>query len=241
VPILNAGDAERISLWNKGVGSGRPLRGVWLTNSSALTLDGGSFTVIDANAFAGEGLIESIKPGEKRLVSYGLDLAVLVNATAGDGNGSGRVTKVVVRDGVMIATQEDRVTWKYTARNEDANARTLVIEHPLRPGWTGGSDPAPAETAPNAARYRLTLPSRQEASLTVSEQHAGETTYRLVASTIARSPSSCVAGSRSPRCAARCSRSPTSAPSWPQPRHGSRRSTRRSPRSIAISSASART
>jgi hypothetical protein len=179
VPILNAEvDAERISIWNRGVGSGRPLRGVWLTNSSALTLDGGSFSVIDANAFAGEGLIDSIKPGEKRLVSYGADLAVLVKGAPGDA--SGRVTKVVVRDGVMIATQEDRATWKYTARNEDANARTLVIEHPLRPGWTVGSDPAPAETAPNAARYRLTLPSKQEASLTVTERHAGETTYRLV-------------------------------------------------------------
>jgi len=178
VPILSAEvDAERISIWSKGMGSGRPLRGVWLTNSSALTLDGGSFTVIDANAFAGEGLIESIKPGEKRLVSYGSDLAVLVKGAAGEG--SGRVTKVVVRDGVMIASQEDRATWKYTARNEDTSARTLVIEHPLRPGWTVGADPAPAETAPNAARYRVPLGAKQEASLTVTERHAGETTYRL--------------------------------------------------------------
>jgi hypothetical protein len=179
VPILNAEvDAERISIWNKGIGSGRPLRGVWLTNSSALTLDGGSLTVIDANAFAGEGLIESIKPGEKRLMSYGSDLAVLVKGAAGES--SGRVTKVVVRDGVMIASQEDRASWKYIARNEDASARTLIIEHPLRPGWTVGVDPPPAETAPNAARYRLPLPAKQEAALTVTERHAGETTYRLV-------------------------------------------------------------
>ena len=179
VPILNAEvDAERVSIWNRGAASGRPLRGVWLTNSSTLTLDGGSFSVIDANAFAGEGLVDSIKPGEKRLVSYGADLAVLVKGAAGDA--SGRVTKVVVRDGVMIASQEDRATWKYTARNEDANARTLVIEHPLRPGWTVASDPAPAEMSPDAARYRVSLPAKQEASLTVTERHAGETTYRLV-------------------------------------------------------------
>jgi Domain of unknown function (DUF4139) len=179
VPILTTEvDAERVSVWSRGIGSGRPLRGVWLTNSSALTLDGGSFSVIDANAFAGEGLVESVKPGEKRLVSYGSDLAVLVKAAPGDA--SGRVTKVVVRDGLMIASQEDRATVKYTARNEDAAARTLVIEHPLRSGWSVGTDPAPAETSVASARYRLPLPPKQEASLVVTERHAGDTTYRLV-------------------------------------------------------------
>jgi len=179
VPILNAEvDAERISLWNRGAGSGRPLRGVWLTNSSTLTLDGGPFTVIDANAFAGEGLIDSLKPGEKRLVSYGADLAVLVKGTAGEG--SGHVTKIVARNGLLIASQEDRATWTYTARNEDSSARTLIVEHPLRPGWTVGTDPAPAETSASSVRYRLALPARQEATLRLTERHAGDVSYRLV-------------------------------------------------------------
>jgi hypothetical protein len=67
VPILSAEiDAEKVSLWNRASGSGRPLRAVWLTNSSGLTLDGGSMTLIDGDAFAGEGLLEPLKPGEKR-------------------------------------------------------------------------------------------------------------------------------------------------------------------------------
>jgi hypothetical protein len=178
VPILNTEvDAERVSLWSRGVGSGRPLRGVWLTNSSALTLDGGSFTVVDGDTFAGQGLVESLKPGEKRLVSYGADLAVLVKATQGDS--AGQVVKIVAQNGVLIASQEDRATWKYTARNEDASARTLIVEHPIRPGWTVASEPAAAETSPTAVRYRLALPPKQEATLTVTERHAGDTTYRL--------------------------------------------------------------
>lgn len=178
VPILQAEvDAERVSLWSKGAGSGRPLRGVWLTNSSKLTLDGGSFSVIDANAFAGEGLMESLKPGERRLISYGADLAVLVKAEAGPG--SGRILKLVARDGVLVSSQENRVTWKYTARNEDASPRTLIVEHPVRSGWTMASEPAAAEMSANAARYRLPLPAKQEATLTVTERHAGDTTYRI--------------------------------------------------------------
>ena len=179
VPILQAEvDAERVSLWTRGEGSGRPLRGVWLTNSSALTLDAGSFSVIDANAFAGEGLMDSLKPGERRLVSYGADLAVLVKAERGPG--SGRVLKIVARDGILMSSQEERVTWKYTARNEDAAPRTLIVEHPMRAGWTMASEPAAAEMSPNAARYRLPLPAKQEAALTVTERHAGDTNYRLV-------------------------------------------------------------
>jgi hypothetical protein len=178
VPILNtAVDAERVSLWSRGAGSGRPLRGVWLTNSSTLTLDGGSFSVVDGDAFAGQGLLESLKPGEKRLMSYGADLAVLVKAALG--NSSGRVVKVVAQNGVLIASQEDRATWNYTARNEDTTARTLIVEHPIRPGWTVASEPAAAETSPTAVRYRLALPPKQEATLTVTERRAGDTTYRL--------------------------------------------------------------
>ena len=167
VPILNAEvDAERVSVWNRGQGSGRPLRGVWLTNSSALTLDGGSFSVVDANAFAGEGLLESVKPGEKRLLSYGADLAVLVKMEPGPY--SGRVVKIVARDGVLISSQEERAVWKYTARNEDTAARTLIVEHAVRPGWTMAEQPAVAEMSPTAARYRLSLPAKQEATLTVT-------------------------------------------------------------------------
>ena len=178
VPILNAAvDAERVSIWSRGAGSGRPLRGVWLTNSSALTLDGGSFSVVDNDTFAGQGLLDSLKPGEKRLVSHGADLAVIVKAAQGDS--AGRVVKIVAQNGVLIASQEERAAWQYTARNEDSSARTLIVEHPIRPGWTVASEPAAAETSPTSVRYRVALPARQEATLTVTERRAGDTTYRL--------------------------------------------------------------
>src|SRR5688500_367990 len=125
VPILNAKvSAERISLWNRTPGSGRPLRAVWLTNASGLTLDGGSLSVIEANAFAGEGLVDPLKPGEKRLVSYGSDLGVLVDSRLDDN--SGRYTRVIVREGVVIAEQENRNRWVYRVRNEASTARTLI-------------------------------------------------------------------------------------------------------------------
>jgi hypothetical protein len=178
VPILNAKvNADRVSLWNRAPGNGRPLRAVWLTNASGLTLDGGTLSVVDANAFAGEGLIDPLKPGEKRLVSYGTDLAVFMDARLDES--SGRYTRVTARDGVIIAEQEDRSRWVYRARNEDAAPRTIVIEHPIRNGWTLGKDPAPVETTAAAARFALAVGGRGEGTLAVTERRVGETRFTI--------------------------------------------------------------
>src|SRR5258708_36954345 len=81
VPIAQTDiEAEKVSLWTGPSGSGRPLRGLWLKNTSPLTLDGGSFSVLENEVFAGEGLTDPIKPGERRIVSYATDLGLLVEA-----------------------------------------------------------------------------------------------------------------------------------------------------------------
>jgi hypothetical protein len=178
VPILNAKvNAERVSIWNRSTGSGRPLRAVWLTNTSGLTLDGGSLSVIEGNAFAGEGLVEPLKPSEKRLVSYGSDLAVMVDARLDES--SGRYTRVVARDGVVIAYEETRQGWDYRIRNEDATPRTLIIEHPVRAGWTLNATPAPAETTASAHRFRVPVAARAEATLSLTERLAGEARFSI--------------------------------------------------------------
>ena len=87
VPIVNSPiGAEKVSIWNERSGAPRPARALWLTNSSGLTLDGGSFSVMEEQTFAGEGVFDPIRPGEKRLVSYALDLAL--NASSKNANGA---------------------------------------------------------------------------------------------------------------------------------------------------------
>lgn len=178
VPTLNAPvEAERLSIWSTAPGSGRPLRAVWLTNTTGATLDGGAITVLDANAFAGEGLIQPLKPGEKRLVSYGTDLGVLVDARI-DAS-SGRFSRLTARDGVMVAQQEDHTRWVYRIRNEDTTPRTVLVEHAIRPGWTISAAPAPAESTPNATRYRMAVAAKGEATLTIDEVRPGETRFAI--------------------------------------------------------------
>ncbi len=179
VPIVQTDlDAERVSLWSGTAGSGRPLRGLWLKNTSALTLDGGSFSVLENEVFAGEGLTDPIKPGERRLVSYATDLGLMVQAETNDR--PQHVTRVKISKGVLTQISELQQRTLYTVRNEDEAARQLVIEHPARYSWTlvkGSKEPE--EKAPGVYRFRMEVPAKATATLPVEEAHVQETSYQL--------------------------------------------------------------
>jgi hypothetical protein len=178
VPIV-AGrvTAEKVSIWRPGVGTPRPLRALWLTNTTGLTLDGGSFTVVENEAFAGEGLVEALKPGERRLLSYALDLGTAVDAAAD--SPIQRMTRVRMARGLVIQESEQRQRRTYTARNEDTTARELVIEHPAQPGWTLDNTAAPEETSAGFHRFRITVAPKSTSSLTVEETRPIEAQYAI--------------------------------------------------------------
>jgi hypothetical protein len=179
VPILQVHvTTEKVSLWNSSLNSPRPLRALWLTNSSPLTLDGGSFTVLEKEAFAGEGLTDAVKPGEKRLLSYAVDLGVRVD-TKGEGEPQ-TITHVRIARGVMTQTSEMRQETTYTIRNDDTAARTVLIEHLLRPGWKLSDDsPKPEETTSSAYRFRENVEPKATATFRVRESSPLESTYQL--------------------------------------------------------------
>jgi Carboxypeptidase regulatory-like domain len=180
VPIVQTHvSAEKVSLWNAASNSPRPLRALWLTNSSSLTLDGGSFSILEDEAFAGEGLTDSIKPGEKRLLSYAADLGARVESYAN--TTPERVTRVHIAHGVMIQTSEYRQETKYTIRDDDTTPRTIIIEHPLRGGWLiSGDGPKPEETTSSVYRFRVPVESKATAILTVHESQPVQSRFDLV-------------------------------------------------------------
>ena len=166
-----------MSIWNDRAGAPRPSRALWLTNSSGLTLDGGSFSVMEEETFAGEGIFDAIRPGEKRLVSYALDLAL--NASSKNANEAQRVTHVRISRGVMTQESEVRERKTYTFRNEDSLPRNVLVEHPVRTGYTLRSQSRPEETTADWMRFRLHIEPKQTAALVVEESRPVQTTYQL--------------------------------------------------------------
>jgi len=179
VPILQTDFvAEKVSLWSESLGVARPLRALWVNNASSMTLDGGSFSVADSNTFAGEGLMEAIKPGERRLLSYATDLGLLVDAKLDSDRE--RVTRTSIFRGIMTTTRELREKKTYIVRNEDTKATTLVIEHPARPEWKLAEDgPKPEEKAIGLYRFRLSVEPKKTEKLVVNEAKPLYTQYSL--------------------------------------------------------------
>ena len=80
IPIIQTKmEGERVSIYNESARHDRPMGGMMLTNTSPLTFEGGSLTVLDRDAYAGEALMERLKPKEKRLISFALDLGTLIS------------------------------------------------------------------------------------------------------------------------------------------------------------------
>src|SRR6266542_1123320 len=190
VPIVQARvEAEKVTLWNERQPA--PVRAVWLTNSSGLTLDAGSFNIVESGAFAGEGLLAEIHPDERRLLSYAADTAVRVKQ---EGSSEQRpYTRLRAARGILTLTRELRETRSYTVSNSDTVARSVVIEHPARSGWhfladlhpnmptegVPGASLKPEESSGSCHRFRVRVAPGKSEKLEVAEYYPQQTTYAL--------------------------------------------------------------
>jgi hypothetical protein len=177
VPILQQDlPAEHVTLWSEKEPT--PLRAVWLENKSKLTLDSGSFSIFESGEFAGEGLLDPIHPGEKRLLSYAADQAVRVKVTAHENRRTLRHLKI--SEGVVVETYMNVASVTYSAVNHADMNRVILIEHArTNNGWTLDGDLKPAETSPNLYRFKLPVEAHSTATLEVRERGPINTEVRL--------------------------------------------------------------
>jgi hypothetical protein len=177
VPILQQElPAEHVTLWSEKEST--PLRAVWLENKSKLTLDSGSFSIFESGEFAGEGLLDPIHPGEKRLLSYAADQAVRVKVTARDNQRT--LHHVKIDKGVIVETHMDVSSVTYSATNSADVDRAVLLEHPRRNGgWSLDEGLKAAETSPNLYRFRLPVAAHSTAKLEVRERGPENTSVAL--------------------------------------------------------------
>jgi flagellin-like hook-associated protein FlgL len=169
VPILQSRiDAEKVTLWTAN-GSQPPLRALWVKNASGLTLDAGTFNIIDNGTFAGEGLIETVHANERRLLSYAADTGIRI--TSQFESRDLPVSRVQILKGVMFLTKEHRDNVRYIIRNADTSSRQVVIEHPVREGWKLVNTDKPQETSASHYRFQVAVDPDKTKELAVEEVH----------------------------------------------------------------------
>jgi hypothetical protein len=170
IPIItDAIEVEKLSIYNQNVLQKHPLNGARVKNTTKKHLLQGPITVLEGNTYAGDARIDNLPPNQERLLSYGVDLQMLVNATKNrqqDSILSGKISR-----GVLHIQRKHVFTQEYVAENKrEDRATTLVVEHPLRHGWKLVRPEKPAETTDALYRFRVQVPAAKSASLTVEEQ-----------------------------------------------------------------------
>jgi hypothetical protein len=168
LPFLQQRIPARKLLIYSDTRSPHPRNAVELSNSSGKTLDGGPVTVFDGDAYAGEALFETMKAGDKRLISYAVDLGTRI--TTAFGSGETTVREVHFRRGVLTAKSAIREKAVYTIHNVDQKPKTLVIERPVRSGYEVIS-PKPSELTTEARRFEVRLAPGATQKLEVVEEN----------------------------------------------------------------------
>lgn len=179
IPILQTRlEGERISIFNESAGQSRPMSGIQLKNTSQLTFEGGSMTVIDGDAYAGEALIERLKPGEERFISFALDLGTLVTIDSDNDRQPAFLVRAV--NGVIQAHYYNTEQKTYTVTNQTDQPRVVYVEHPRRDKWKLSNDAAtPEETTENYYRFRVEVGPHETRELEVVERQALMDSYTL--------------------------------------------------------------
>src|SRR5450432_769338 len=160
--------------------SQHPTNAAELTNSSGKTLDGGPITVYDGGAYGGEALMETLKASDKRLISYAVDLGTRI--TEAFGSKQAIVREIHANRGILTTKAAAEETRTYTTRNVDKKAKTLILEHPLRQGYTLLNQ-KPTEKTPGNYRFEIALAAGASQEFVVAEERVFDQSYQVISLT----------------------------------------------------------
>ena len=180
LPFLQQTIDSRKLLIYEARGSEHPTNAAGLTNSTGKTLDGGPITIYDGGAYGGEALMETLKAGDKRLISYAVDLGTRITTRFGS---TAAVTRELhINRGILTDILANTETRTYSIRNVDQKAKTLIIEHDARSGYTLVGL-TPKEKTATAYRFEVDLKPDSTQEFRVPEEHIYNQSYSIATMT----------------------------------------------------------
>jgi hypothetical protein len=169
IPIINQDiDGQKISIYNASENGKHPYNGLKLKNDSNLHLMGGPITVFDGGIYAGDALIDDVPPGDEKMLSYAVDLGIRVDSKSQDKSDHLAMTLKVVK-GLLTATTKQIAEKTYTMKNVADADRLVVVEHPLRSGWTLIQPEKADERTEDLYRFEVPVAAGKSGKLTIVE------------------------------------------------------------------------
>jgi hypothetical protein len=182
--VTDSVELERLSIYNSAVLRTNPLNGVRVKNTTGKHLLQGPVTVLEKGSYAGDARIDNLPPGQERLLSYGVDLDIIVDDTKNAQTSS--VVAARINRGMLWLDRKLVSTREYAAENKGTNDKTLVIEHPFRAGWKLVDTQKPVETTPSVYRFKGSAPAGKVSTLVVKEELTTSETISLLSTAAAQ-------------------------------------------------------
>jgi hypothetical protein len=174
VPIvLRPFEGKPALLHNSRTRRSNPMRAVEFKNTTGLTLEGGPVTVLEGGSYVGEAMLETLKPYEKRLIPYAVELSVFVLDNVD--TYTEKVHKTVIRDGRLVRHSSQVRQTTYHLDNRSDVEQTAYLDHPrdqprYGDAWSLTDSPEPVETTENFWRFKFTLPAKKVTRFVVKQR-----------------------------------------------------------------------
>ncbi|HDZ21224.1 hypothetical protein LCGC14_0226400 [marine sediment metagenome] len=177
LPLINTDiSAEKVSIYNPFVLLERCLNGVYLTNNTDMIMLPGPITVLDGGMYAGDARIDHFAPGEKRLISYAVDLDLQVDHS-GENHSSVKTAKIA--KGVMDVVAKSVWTSRYVIRNNGSDDRQVIVERYGKPeDKLLTPETYEEKTSSGSLRFRVPVGPGQTSTLVVTTERE---TWKMIA------------------------------------------------------------
>jgi hypothetical protein len=164
--------AKRVSLYQPGADARHPLSSIEIKNSGATDLPPGVLAIYERAAegsaltYAGDAQLALLPSGEKRFVSYAVDLRVTIDRAESIDQ---IISKATLSQGTLILTRTERNRTIYTVAGAAHEPRTVILEHPRIAGYdlVASSDFTLLETTADSYRLQLDVPADKTVKVTV--------------------------------------------------------------------------
>ncbi|TVQ54447.1 MAG: hypothetical protein EA377_05425 [Phycisphaerales bacterium] len=178
LPIINDHvEIERLSVYNADALKRHPLNAVEMHNKTDQQLMAGPVTIFDDGMYAGDAQFDHLAAGEKRLLSYAIDLDVTVNNRP---SSSSQMTQITMVNGIVRYVRSLNYTQEYQLTNAGSRDRTVVIEHPI----TGNADLIAPESFREKTdalyRFEVQVPAGESKTLAVREHRPVQESIRVL-------------------------------------------------------------
>lgn len=178
VPIADAQiEGEMVSIYRSGSSNIHPVAAIMLKNSTDNSMPGGILTVYDSGAgYVGDAQLLNLPKGDTRIAAFATDRKVTITQ---EQEPTRQTTDIKVVDGVVRISEKMRETTTYRISGAFDADRTVIIEHPVREGWSFASHADDGKTVSHHRLKAMVKAGEEQLVVAFDEQLRSES-YGLV-------------------------------------------------------------